>query len=538
MIEHVEVLRGAGSSLYGTDAELAVINVLTRHPDVNPTIAVSSEAGSFVGRKLEIAFSFRSGTASGLLEGSLYRENGTALVLPADTAIGVPSQWIYDEDGDRYDHLFGTFSQGSFGLQGLFSSRDKVVPGAPALETAEGAVNRESTRRGYFEASYNGNLGSSRQLDLRAYYDHAGLHASTKQPPSDGSSAASPNFEISTGKADWMGFESVFSRHIGRQRVVAGAQGEYDLNLSQAILQLSQGGAQKHNLSNWLAAVFGEAELNLGTRLSLSLGGREDWTGQHQSSFSPRIGAMYFPTRNTSLKYIVAKAFRAPEPAALFCTNTLCPSSAQPVSAQPTLQPEHVRSDTLTYSQQLSSHFNWAATGFQNKVANLIEQVPNGIGPNPGFANNLGDRSRGLELEASAAFKSDWSGRASYAFNRSVDLSTGNRLARSPSQLAKFNGSAPLFRGNSIGLELQYNSSESSDLGHRISPLFQANATFLSRSFWGGMRFSASCFDCLDRSIAIPPEPDPAIPLPPGTARTWRFRIDYWHAAGRRWDSP
>jgi len=539
LIDHVEVLRGAGSSLYGADAELAVINVLTRHPDVKPTIAISSEADSFLGRKLEIGASFRSGTASGLLEGSLYEENGLALVeLPAELAIGASTVSAHDEDGDRYDHVFGTFRRKSFGLQGLFSSRDKLVPGAPVLDTASGAANHESAQRGYLDAAYNGNLGSHAQLDVRAYYDRTRLHASSAMLAPSGSSG--PEFEISTGKADWLGFEGVFSRHIGRHRVVAGAQSDYDLDLSQRILLLNQDMVQTHNLSNWLAAVFGETELNLGSRLSLSLGGREDWTRQHQNSFSPRIAAMYFPTRNSSLKYILAKAFRAPDPAALFCPDTLCSSIVQTTlqPAPPTLEPEHMRSDTFTYSQQFSLHLNWAATGFQNKITNLIEQIPSGTGPNPGFTNNSGDRSRGLELEASATFRPDWSGRASYSFNRSVDLSTGDRLERSPSHLAKFNGSAPLFRGNSIGIELQYNSSESSDLGHRISPLFQTNATFLSRSFWGGMRFSASCFDCFDRSITPVREPDPAMPLSPGTARTWRFRIDYRRNTGRKQDSP
>jgi len=79
LIDHVEVLRGAGSSLYGTDAELTVINVFTRHPDVKPTIAVNSEADSFLGRKLEIGASYRAGSISGILDGSIYRENGLAL---------------------------------------------------------------------------------------------------------------------------------------------------------------------------------------------------------------------------------------------------------------------------------------------------------------------------------------------------------------------------------------------------------------------------------------------------------------------------
>jgi len=525
LIDHVEVLRGAGSSLYGTDAELTVINVFTRHPDVKPTIAVNSEADSFLGRKLEIGASYRAGSISGILDGSIYRENGLALPrLSTGPAV--------EGGGDRYDHLFGTLRRGGFSIRGLYSSRDKVVQGAPALETAVGPVNREATQRGYLNAAYSTSLGRNTQMDLRAYYDHARLNSSGAVMRPGWVPTALPDFLISTGNADWIGFETVFGRHIGRQRVVAGALGEYDPNLSQKLLQLSQGTVQTHSLSSWMAAVFGEAELNLGARFSLNLGGREDWTGLHQSAFSPRIGGMYFPTRTTTLKYIFAKAFRAPDPAAQFCGDPRCSSSAPP-----NLEPEHTRSDTLTLAQHVFSHLDLTATGFQNKVTNLVEQIPSPTGPGPGFQNSGGDRSRGLELEASAAFKSGWSGRTSYALMRSGDLITGDSLERSPSHLAKFNGSAPVLRDNSINLELQYNSAESSDLDHHISPLFQTNATFLSRSFWGGMRFSASCFDCLDRSIALLPEPDPVMPLPPGTGRTWRFRIDYRRIAGRKMDS-
>lgn len=523
LIDHVEILRGAGSSLYGTNAELAVINILTRRPDAKPSIAVSTEADSFLARKLEIRSSFRAGIASVLLEASLYRENGPALVNLA----GAYSKSPADEAGDRYDHLFATFRRNDFSLRGLFSARDKLVPGAPYDNTAAGPANRAKTQRGYLEAAYNGNLGEHTQLDLRAYYDSLRLHTSTPVTLSTGSNA---DYEISTESADWLGFEGVLGRHLGRQRIVAGAQVEYDPSLSIAQLLLSQSSVKNGALTDWLTAVFAEAELDLGTHLSLNLGGREDFTRQHQNSLSPRIAAMYLPTRSASLKFILAKAFRAPDPASLLYLGTN--SSSSPSS----LKPEHTYSAILTFSQQLSSHWTGTATGFQNKFTNLIGRVRSASGSNSVFSNGQGTRIRGLELEAGTTFPDGWSGRASYTFTHAVELSTGNRLGFSPAHLAKFNASAPLFRADSLGLELQYNSALSSDSGQRISPLFLGNATFLSRTFWNGLRFSASCFDCLNRSVSSSLEADPILPLPLQTARTWRFRIEYRRDAGRKQD--
>jgi len=76
LIDRVEIVRGPGSSLYGTDAELAVINFLTRQPDHQSTIEVSSQYQSFLGRTGEFSVSTHARGVGLLLSGSLYRSNG------------------------------------------------------------------------------------------------------------------------------------------------------------------------------------------------------------------------------------------------------------------------------------------------------------------------------------------------------------------------------------------------------------------------------------------------------------------------------
>ena len=60
VIDHIEILRGPGSALYGTTAYAGAINVITRKPEEQPTLA-SAGTGSFGTRSANLATAFRKG---------------------------------------------------------------------------------------------------------------------------------------------------------------------------------------------------------------------------------------------------------------------------------------------------------------------------------------------------------------------------------------------------------------------------------------------------------------------------------------------
>jgi outer membrane cobalamin receptor len=76
LIDHVEVVSGPGSSLFGTDAELAVVNVFTRRPENRLAVEVESDTGSFQSRNVEITASFRNSYLSGIASGHLSQQWG------------------------------------------------------------------------------------------------------------------------------------------------------------------------------------------------------------------------------------------------------------------------------------------------------------------------------------------------------------------------------------------------------------------------------------------------------------------------------
>lgn len=76
LIDHIEVVRGPGSSLFGTSAIFGIINIITRQPQTNMTVELSGDESSFLGRTGRLTSSFKEGRWSALLSGSIYRTAG------------------------------------------------------------------------------------------------------------------------------------------------------------------------------------------------------------------------------------------------------------------------------------------------------------------------------------------------------------------------------------------------------------------------------------------------------------------------------
>lgn len=131
LIDHVEIVSGPGSSLFGTNAELAVVNVFTRRPEDRLAVEEESDTGSFLSRTTEITASFRNSQLSGIASGSLFRSNGESqLFFPAYDSSATNNGIAQNLDGDRYDHAFALVQRGQMRAEGLFGTRTKIVPTA------------------------------------------------------------------------------------------------------------------------------------------------------------------------------------------------------------------------------------------------------------------------------------------------------------------------------------------------------------------------------------------------------------------------
>lgn len=527
LIDHVEVLRGAGSSLYGTNAELAVVNVITRHPDKGTSIQIASEADSFEGRASEMSGSFRSGQANMFASGSLYRSNGAAHLYFPEYSSPETNNGIADNlDGDRYDHLFAVLRSGSFRMEGLFGRRDKIVPNAPYGTAFGDPRSRDIDTRAYIDASYSRDIGADTQLDLRAYYD---AYRYWGEFPYSQPDSTQNIVQFNDAAADWAGIEAVVGHSVGLHRVVGGVSSEYNFRLNQRNYYAGQVPFLNDSRHRALAAVFGEAELNPHPKFSTNLGGRLDWYSSFGTQMSPRIAAMYLPTHLTSVKYIFSTAFRAPDPYDQFYVDDV-----DITAPARNLLPEHLQTQNLLLDHSFGHQFHVVAGAFQTQLRRVIEEQVDAVTGSTHFGNGAGDTGRGFEIEEEIRGESGWSARSSLTRIETSDGKTHQTVMNSPSNLFKFNGTAPITGHGILGLELLYTGSQPNYAGALIPSSFLTNATLSTRSFHN-WQLSASCYNLFNRAWSTPtgPEVAPAATIQDG--RTFRFRIAYRRSFERKW---
>ena len=133
MFERVEIIRGPASSLYGTSAFFAVVNVVTRTARSLNGASFDVDAGT-LGTQLVTRIGRRPRLANGIdfaLSGTYERSNGVSrLYLPAFDAPGDNGGVAENLDGEQSGQVYGRFSMNNLTVTGTFGQRLKDVPTA------------------------------------------------------------------------------------------------------------------------------------------------------------------------------------------------------------------------------------------------------------------------------------------------------------------------------------------------------------------------------------------------------------------------
>jgi outer membrane receptor for ferrienterochelin and colicin len=176
MFERIEIIRGPASSLYGTNALFAVVNVVTRTGASLNGVAVDVDAGTLgtqlirgsAGRRLANGFDFA-------LSGTLERSDGMSrFYLPAFDTPGGSDGVAHDLDGERAGQVYGRFGVGNLTVTGTFGRRVKDVPTASfsTIFDAHDPGQQTTDLKSSVTAQYVRALGSTR-LTTEASFDHA-----------------------------------------------------------------------------------------------------------------------------------------------------------------------------------------------------------------------------------------------------------------------------------------------------------------------------------------------------------------------------
>ena len=454
LIDRVEIIRGPASSLYGTNAFMAVINVVTRTGAEFSGVRTDVYGGSLKTAGATTSYGKLFQNNAELLLAASHRQAGGAERLHfAEFDTGEPGSGIaVDMDDDRADSFFGSLALGRFSFRGGFADRYKHVPTA-SFATVFGDDRLATTdRKSYLSAAYDGPLGQGWSATARLAYDYYYYEGAYPTDYGDGQAVL---FRDASQSQMITGEMTVRRRIARRHQLTIGTEirGQFQ-NRTWAsddygpLMEIANPGA--------IVGVYAQDEVRVFPWMLVNAGVRVDRYPQFSSDPTPRLGVVLLPRKQTAVKILHGRAFRAPNSYELYYYDAMR-------EQQFTLEPERIQSTEAIWEEQLSDRVRTTVTAFTYKADRLIEQQSlAGTSDNDlYFANLTTVNGHGLEAEGEAKLAYGLNGYFNYTFVRTYEVNDSRQLSNSPRHLAKFGVQVPVGR--------LYASMEAQYIGERLT---------------------------------------------------------------------
>jgi outer membrane receptor for ferrienterochelin and colicins len=497
LIDRVEIVRGPGSSLYGSNAFFGVINIITRTGrDVNGA-EVSTSAASFDTYYGRATYGMENPNGlKVLLSASSYGSKGTQnLYYPEFDTPSNNNGIAHNEDGDRFKSMFSKISFQDFTLEGAYGYRVKDIPTASFMTVFNDSADNTTDEHSYLDLSYRHTYGHESSVMARIYYDAYNFieNYAYNYPPL--------TLNRDTVKGRWWGGEL---RHTGifleNHKVTAGAEYQDNIHQDQTNFDLAPYYVYedlKKNSHLW--ALYVQDEYRMLDTVLFNIGIRHDDYSTFGGETNPRLALIYSPLDKTTFKLLYGSAFRAPNVYEFYYDDGVTQK------ANPDLKPEKITTYELIYEQYLASHIRSSVSAFSYRINDLITQTTDPVDGLLQYKNINRVDAKGGELELEGVWSNGIRGRISYTFEEATDASTGELLTNSPKQLAKMNVIFPILEEwLFVDPEVQYTSKRKTISGNYADDFVIANLTVFGRELVKGLDASVSVYNLFDKKYGDP----------------------------------
>lgn len=501
LIERIEIVRGPSSPVHGANAFFGVINVITRSgKDMKQgEIALSVASHGNKDARLTIGNVLPNG-GDYLLSLSGLRNDGQSLYFPEFNA---SSQRAADRE--KATRFFGKLNMGSLTLTAGVSQRLKHDPAGTYGVVFNDPTNRAEDNQSFVEARHVKQLAPDLAMNSRLFYNtydynFHGVFADTRLLP------PSPNYtSVDQGRGRWWGGETRltltrFAAHklgLGIDYQNNARQDQYNAVLNdplQCISNNSTAPCVNAQRSGYRLGVALTDDITLNEQWRLNLGLRYDRANETDGHLSPRIGLIYLPRPDITLKFIYGSAYRAANAYERYYDNPGPPTQL----GNARLKPEVVDTYEMVWEQYLDQATRVSFGAYHYLVKDWIVQT-NSTGVQQ--AQNQPPLSgQGADVELERRFDGGATLRASYSVQRAPSRPAGN-VNGAPRQLAKLNFSTPILGLPAwrTGIEAQYVDRRATTTGATGSyTLVNATLRWLPQGS-KGMEVSASIYNLFDK---------------------------------------
>jgi len=488
LIERVEVVRGPISALYGSNAFLALINIITREPADIGSLELCGSYGSFDAMKgrLTCGHVFENGPEF-MISGTFLDSQGPDELYFPEFDDPATNNGIAEHNGDKDIDVFGKVSLMDFTLSGVFGRRDNDDPTGQFGTIFNDPLYNNRDAHWYLDLNYQHVFGEDWDIMARLFYDHYRF---------DWIAAYGPPVEIwgTRVNGEWWGTELVLTKPLlDRHTLTAGL--EFRDNFRQDFMTYVRrpydvyAEVQKDS-EFW--ALFAQDQFEILDNLILNAGVRYDRYSSFGGTLNPRAALVYNPFTKTILKFLYGEAFRAPTAYELFYDDP-------DLRANPDLDPETIRTFEIVAEQYLGKNYRIILAGFRNDIDDVITVVTS-PDRRPWYVNEGSCRSVGFELEVEAAWENGIEGRVGYCYQDAWNEGTGAGLINSPRQLGKANLALPVVKNKLFyATEVVFVDDRKTFEGNTAQDYWLTNVTLYSASVLGDLEFSVGIYNLFNK---------------------------------------
>ncbi len=381
-VARVEIVKGAASSLYGSNAVGGVVNIITKEPSEPWSVNVNTRYSTLGEKVGSLSAGFKAGKLSGLTNAQYVQNDSIPL----------------KNDGD-YSKIYGSWNY-NIKQQLIYKPTDNLKFTGKAgyyfrqRDASEDVKDNYRDFSGSLKAEYD--FGESDNITLSYTFDQYDKSDFLVANRRDVREYSNVQHNV----------RALWSHSFGeKDNIVFGGDFMRDYLLSYQF----EDGAK----TQYTGDLFGQLDWNPTERLNFVSGLRFDYFSDRDLFHaSPKLGAMY-KIGNCSLRGSYAGGFRAPTLKEMYMSFNM--ANIFMIYGNPDLEPEESHNFSLS-AEYMTRRYNLTVTGYYNLVDNRITTAWSEALKGQLYTNMAPLQVAGVDLNFSAAYDFGLKYRISYTY--------------------------------------------------------------------------------------------------------------------------